>query len=210
MREADVAVRQDALEGTGVGELLSLTQAAGLRDMEALTCGGSGAVVAVEVEERLPADRLEDLEVVDEWREAGSTGDAHAYIVEFSAESFPPKLAGAVDDLVGTCDPELAGEDVSMSLSGPQSAIADAVAAYESTGAPTELRSLSDYDGGSDPLDELTDRQREVLETAFELGYFDVPRAASTDDVAAALDIDDSTVAEHLQRAEHNLLAELL
>jgi len=60
------------------------------------------------------------------------------------------------------------------------------------------------------PLGALTDRQRDVLETAFESGYDDVPRRVSTAELAAALDIDDSTVSEHLQRAERNLIAAVL
>ncbi|MFB6121666.1 MAG: helix-turn-helix domain-containing protein [Halobacteriaceae archaeon] len=52
----------------------------------------------------------------------------------------------------------------------------------------------------------LTDRQREVAETATELGYYDVPRTASQADVAAELDCAPSTVAEHLRKAEARLL----
>jgi len=39
---------------------------------------------------------------------------------------------------------------------------------------------------------------------------YEVPRGASTDDVAEAVGLDPSTVAEHLQRAERNLLGQLL
>jgi predicted DNA binding protein len=56
----------------------------------------------------------------------------------------------------------------------------------------------------------LTARQREVIQTAFDLGYYEVPRAASTETVADELGLDSSTVAEHLQRAERNLLSEQL
>jgi len=51
----------------------------------------------------------------------------------------------------------------------------------------------------------LTDRQREVLETAFEQGYYDWPREATGEDVAAALGISSATFAEHIRAAEHNL-----
>ncbi len=52
----------------------------------------------------------------------------------------------------------------------------------------------------------LTDRQREVLETAFEVGYYDWPREATGEDVAAELGISSATFAEHIRAAEHNLL----
>jgi predicted DNA binding protein len=52
----------------------------------------------------------------------------------------------------------------------------------------------------------LTERQREAVETAIELGYYDVPRTANQDDVAAALDCAPSTAAEHLRKAESQVL----
>ncbi|WP_440991704.1 helix-turn-helix domain-containing protein [Haloarchaeobius baliensis] len=55
----------------------------------------------------------------------------------------------------------------------------------------------------------LSDRQREAVETALALGYYAVPREATTADVAAALDCSPSTAGEHLQRAESAVLAAL-
>jgi len=52
----------------------------------------------------------------------------------------------------------------------------------------------------------LTDRQREVVETAVELGYYDIPRTASQDEIAAELDCASSTVAEHLRKSESQVL----
>lgn len=46
----------------------------------------------------------------------------------------------------------------------------------------------------------LTDKQEQALETAFELGYYDVPRGAHLDDVAAALDISPSATSALLRR----------
>ncbi len=59
-------------------------------------------------------------------------------------------------------------------------------------------------------LSALTDRQREVIETAFERGYYEIPRRATHDDIAAALDLSGSTVDEHLRKAEHTLMKQLL
>ena len=57
---------------------------------------------------------------------------------------------------------------------------------------------------------ELTDRQREVLETAHEMGYFEHPKRANATEVAAALDLHPSTVAEHLAAAQGKLLDSIL
>jgi len=56
----------------------------------------------------------------------------------------------------------------------------------------------------------LTDRQREVLRTAYRMGYFEYPRSANATEVAEALGIGLSTLAEHLAAAQEKLLEELL
>jgi len=56
----------------------------------------------------------------------------------------------------------------------------------------------------------LTDRQREVLETAHRMGYFDHPKGANAGEVAAELDISRSTFAEHLAAAQSKLLDAVL
>lgn len=52
----------------------------------------------------------------------------------------------------------------------------------------------------------LTDRQRDVLETAIRAGYFEVPRDATLAAVADELDVDKSTASTVLRRGEARLL----
>jgi predicted DNA binding protein len=56
----------------------------------------------------------------------------------------------------------------------------------------------------------LTDRQREVLETAHEMGYFDRPKGANAEEVAAELGIAPSTFAEHVAAAQSKLFDTIL
>ncbi|WP_251343476.1 helix-turn-helix domain-containing protein [Haloplanus halophilus] len=56
----------------------------------------------------------------------------------------------------------------------------------------------------------LTARQREVLERAHEMGYFDHPKGANAGEVADALDISRSTFSEHLGAAQTKLLDAVL
>jgi DNA-binding CsgD family transcriptional regulator len=56
----------------------------------------------------------------------------------------------------------------------------------------------------------LTDRQREVLDVALDLGYYDVPRQASHRDIAEQLDLSVGTVGEHLQKIESRVFTNLL
>lgn len=57
---------------------------------------------------------------------------------------------------------------------------------------------------------QMTDRQQEVLETAYHMGYFDHPKGANAGEVADELDIAPSTFAEHISAAQGKLLGELL
>jgi len=52
---------------------------------------------------------------------------------------------------------------------------------------------------------ELSAEQLTVLRTAHRMGYFEVPRQASADDIAAELDIAQSTLSERLRLAENQL-----
>ena len=56
----------------------------------------------------------------------------------------------------------------------------------------------------------LTDRQLEVLRTAYEMGYFDQPKGANATEVAAALDISQSTFTEHLTAAQGKIFEDVL
>lgn len=56
----------------------------------------------------------------------------------------------------------------------------------------------------------LTARQLEVLETAYEMGYFESPRRANATDIAAELDINPSTFRQHLSAAESKLFEDVL
>ncbi|ELZ10763.1 Bacterio-opsin activator HTH domain protein [Halovivax asiaticus JCM 14624] len=72
----------------------------------------------------------------------------------------------------------------------------------------------SDGSGGSDPVlvdrARLTDRQRQVVETAHEMGYFEYPKGANAGEVAEELLISGSTFAEHLAAAQSKLLRAIL
>lgn len=53
---------------------------------------------------------------------------------------------------------------------------------------------------------ELTEPQREVLRVAYDLGYFEVPRSVSMDEIAERLDISGQAVSERLRRGHRTLV----
>ncbi|MFB6134981.1 MAG: helix-turn-helix domain-containing protein [Halanaeroarchaeum sp.] len=76
------------------------------------------------------------------------------------------------------------------------------------------LVSSKDEEGADDLVfvdrGELTARQREVLETAYQMGYFEHPKGANAGEVADALGITTSTFTEHLAAAQSKLLKTIL
>jgi predicted DNA binding protein len=84
----------------------------------------------------------------------------------------------------------------------------DTFSSFWKRNADFRLRRLT-RDGESEPPGNgLTDRQDEALRIAYEVGYFDVPRSASLEDVAEKLGIAPSSVSERLRRAQTQLIEE--
>ncbi|ELZ88231.1 HTH DNA binding domain-containing protein [Haloferax elongans ATCC BAA-1513] len=72
------------------------------------------------------------------------------------------------------------------------------------------VEGLSDYEPVRNGVRaELTSRQREVLETAVENGYYDIPRQVSIETLATELGCSPSTISEHLRKVESKVLTRL-
>lgn len=69
-----------------------------------------------------------------------------------------------------------------------------------------QLERLYDAEGRDDDEPALTEQQRETLELAYELGYFDIPRAVTTADLADVLEISNQAVSERLRRGYARLV----
>ncbi|WP_136689269.1 helix-turn-helix domain-containing protein [Halorhabdus amylolytica] len=60
--------------------------------------------------------------------------------------------------------------------------------------------------GRTNPASALSDRQREAVAVALDLGYYEHPREATQEDIAAELGCATNTASEHLQKAEAKLV----
>lgn len=74
-------------------------------------------------------------------------------------------------------------------------------------GIRVSVEDVGDYHPPSErPFARLSERQQEVLRVAVERGYFEEPRQATQEELAAALDCTAATVGSHLRRIERTLL----
>lgn len=97
-----------------------------------------------------------------------------------------------------------------LRLLGPAAAI-DAVIDAVPDSVAVEVEAIGAEAIAREPaVARLSERQREALETALALGYYDRPREATDEDLAAAMGCSPSTASEHRAKGEARLVRALL
>lgn len=148
-----------------------------------------------------------DLQPIDD-------GSFYAYIAQEPTEAETAFFQAFADLQLVVIPPIVYTDDgwTTVSVVGRAEALTALVdGLQEQSGVGVEISELGDYDRRyATVLGGLTERQYDTLETATEMGYFSVPRAASLEEVADALDVSSSTASELLRRAEAHLMQRLL
>jgi hypothetical protein len=105
----------------------------------------------------------------------------------------------------------ISGETLVASAVGEDSDVEKLVAEIRHFGSAVRIVRIGRPRGlGTDPLQDLTARQRSTIQLAHAMGYYDIPRKGSTEEIARILGMDKGTVGEHLRRAEKHLIDRLL
>jgi len=199
--EATIAVHRAIQSHGGIGDALLLS---GGVDQSAPTelfsiRGDSEAVCSALSDE--PGVRSVDLlsaEQKSTYVHVREAGDTRAIAEELTAETLVVTLPIRFRTEGGV--------DLTVLGSG-----ADLQSAIDAVRSLADVTVLSVQDGwANDSSDALTDRQRTVLRAAIEAGYYDYPRTTNQADVADAVGVTDSTVAEHLRKAEAALVERAL
>jgi len=142
-------------------------------------------------------ETLLQLRVTDSF--LGSITDTHgARLCEFVADASGGRAIVNVPDAVEIRD-VLSG----ISRSGPSVSM---VARREGA---TDDRSTVSAPARSALLETFTDRQREVVQTAYHGGFFEWPRRANGEEIAGSLDISSPAFHKHVRSAERKLFAAL-
>lgn len=210
MREATIHIPHKEFEKVGLGDFVTLVRDAGLRDITELACESEGCLVVVTVDATLIEEALDSVTRLAWWERLSAGEDKAVYLCKITFPSFDGDLQPLYNPDVSNEQIQVDDGGIDIDLVGSQNDIAREINEYDTAGMSVLLERISDYNGPRHTLDALTDRQREILQMAYDMGYFDVPRNVSTADVADELQLDSSTVAEHLQRAERNLVGNLL
>ncbi|MEF8906286.1 MAG: helix-turn-helix domain-containing protein [Haloarculaceae archaeon] len=215
-----VRLRARPTEGEGfhpLGERLSTEPAVerGKIYRVDLLADGTGVLLA---EARGDRDRyraiLESSEHVIDFSIAGGTADGWWYsYTHFEPTEVTERMLavrydrGLAMEMPIEVEP---GGSMVVTLVGPEGAFAEAMRA-DAPGYELKVLETGEHTPDLDDLFlSLTERQREVLEVAVDLGYYEDPRAATHEDVASEVDAAPSTVGEHLRKVESRVFAQLV
>lgn len=205
MREARVHLREDDIRRLGLTDLLASAREVGLERLTELLTEGRGRLYHVQVQDRLPQATLNGAANLQWWERLSDSSDGGTYLWKVRQPAGDTGMRAALNDR--TRDSGMGStQTVELCIMGPQDALDLSPVAHPEEGIHPHLERITEYRAPPSPLEHLTDRQLEVVEEAYRSGYFEVPRQASAKDVATRLSVDPSTVAEHLQRAERNLV----
>lgn len=158
---------------------------------------------------------FDDAEFVAEWSCIDHGTRRHRYRL-IPAAGMDEQLGDHVDDLAelqALHANESVVEEITVTADGwiqqrwfaDRDAFADYCDFWRRNADSFSLYRLTDAAADGDD-DGLTDRQREALATAYRMGYFDVPRTTTLQDVAAELDISAPSLSERLRRAQRRLV----
>jgi hypothetical protein len=179
------------LAAAGVDAQLVRSFAVGDRSLVVLRVGREGADG---FERAAAADRA-----VTEIRRVSVDGEGRLYRVAFAGpEAVPANAADWLD--AGYVDGRWS---VTARFEGRE-AFADHCERLEEGGSAVTVGRL--YDGRPGPSDGLTDLQRETLELAYERGFFEVPRAATMQELGEELGVSEQAVSQRLRRGYARLI----
>ncbi len=106
---------------------------------------------------------------------------------------------------------EISEGKIKFALIGDQKQVREIIAGVEKRGLDYRVISLTDADfSPNSPLNRLTQKQRDILISAFKLGYYDVPRKINSNVLANHFGLRSATVVEHLRKAEKRLISAIL
>ena len=126
-----------------------------------------------------------------------------------------PSLSSIIDSLGvgGYLFPplEIRGEKLTFSFLGSATQVGEFIKKITTLEIRHRVVLLTEANFSPDsPLSKLTEKQREVLIAAYKLGYYDIPRRINSEKLAKKLNIGNSTLGEHLRKAEQRLLINIL
>lgn len=174
---------------------------------------GTGLLLAEASGDRDRYERLlDESDFVHDYAVTGAEGNWYAYVHFEPNERVRRTLTEFRDSELMIEMPIEALPDGAREITfvGDEGAFADAIPA-DTGDYEVELLETGDRPPRADDIfARLTERQREVLSVALELGYYENPRRATHEDLADELGASPGTVGEHLRKIESRVFEQFV
>ena len=140
-----------------------------------------------------------------------SEGNKHTCVVKVQVpKEFVKEFSRMKMDLIWTTPILFSEEKLTYSCIGDQEAITRFVEMMRAYGEIADIRIQRAAYQEHDILSVLTDKQRDILITAYKAGYYDYPRKINSEKLSHKVDISKATLLEHMRKAEGRLLSNIL
>lgn len=167
-----------------------------------------------QVQFKNPSSKVEDLLVGGFLIEAQELEHKNgAYTVFIRGGPSLSSVLSAIGIKGGYLFPPLGIEDgkIKITFLGSEVEVKDFMEKIDALGIRYHIVLLADTNFSPiSPLNQLTEKQRKVLIAAYKLGYYEIPRKITSEDLAKKLGLADSTVVEHLRKAEQRLITQMI
>lgn len=136
---------------------------------------------------------------------------SYTYFTRCRVATGSPTLGFFGSDGYFTTPFEVTDGNLKLTFVGSMKEIRQFLDSIELSGIKHRVASVADAKFSfNSPLNGLTEKQRRVLLTAYELGYYSRPRRISSKELARRLGLASSTFVSHRLKAERNLVASVL
>jgi hypothetical protein len=108
--------------------------------------------------------------------------------------------------IYGLDTPEITSRGIVFKVAAEAAKISQLLQGLKSVNVPFKITKLGRLKSSNESvLDQLTLQQSRVLRLAHTMGYYDIPRKTSTEELAKVMGMEKATVGEHLRRGEKNV-----
>ncbi len=136
-----------------------------------------------------------------------------SYIIFIKHKPVPVDVVSSLfkSDVGYILSTEIHENKIKMTFLGTAKQIQDILSTIRQHGIRYKILSLTDAKFSfNSPLNSLTEKQRKVLITAYNLGYYSFPRRISTEQLAKKLNLHKSALQVHRRKAELRLIEKIL
>ena len=162
----------------------------------------------ISIEDIFPDD-LAEVQILEheKGKEDGKESETYTYFVKILSPRPDLTAVGGYISLPY----DIRGGKARVTFLGSAKQVKDFIKLFDQAGIRTQIISLTDAKfPPHSPLNRLTEKQRRVFITAYNLGYYDVPRKIGLVQLAERLHLAHSTLGVQLRRAERRLLNHIM